>query len=110
MQAAADIPIVQESDLFISSEEARLQAMEDAQNQSSDEGRLELTLVVTDLYQRQVDTVGSEVMADLQEAAGTPDANRAAEWITAWLSAAETGLHQWAEFQRELVDRVGHEE
>jgi hypothetical protein len=55
MQAAADIPIVQESTLFVASEEARLQAMEEVQRRSSDEDRLELTLVVTDLYQRQVD-------------------------------------------------------
>ena len=110
MQAAANTPIIKDSALFVSAEEERLRAMEDAQAGKTDAERLEATLVVTDLYQKQISAIGEDVMPVLQASAGQPDADDAVEWIRAWLPAAETRLQQWAEFQEQLVNRIGREE
>ncbi|MDQ6803918.1 MAG: hypothetical protein M3065_02875 [Actinomycetota bacterium] len=110
MQAAADIPIIEDSALFVSAEEERLRAMEDAQTGATDEQRLVATLVVTNLYEQQTEAIREDVMPDLEQRAGQADAAQAVEWIQAWLPAAETGLQQWADYQRQLVDRIGLEE
>lgn len=110
MQPASAVPCVKDSPLFVRADAERLRAMTDAQQAGTEEQQLEAALVVTNLYQQQIDVLRDSVMPELEEIGpGSPEFVAAKTWIQAWIGEAGPSLQQWADFQHRLVDNVGRE-
>jgi hypothetical protein len=79
-----------------------------AQQATSSEARLVEALVVTNLYQRQIDAVGEDILPALQALPpGDPQIGKARDWIQDWMDEASKSLSAWGDYQHELVDQFG---
>lgn len=112
MKPASEVPVVRECAFFVCAEEGRLRAVDDALAATDDPSRLGAVLLVTNLYDRQMDEVRSDVLPDVQAAYDDdPEAAKeAADWVSGWLDEAKAGYERWGETQESLVARLGRSE
>lgn len=109
MRPAEEVPFIKDDAYFVCADNARRSAMEEAQRASSDEERLTATLVVTNVWQGQLDHVTENMMLVLQAADPDPDRDAAVAWIGSWIDSSKKGFVQWGEYLNSFVDSYGRD-
>jgi len=110
MRNAEDVPIVRDNVSFMTLERARLTAMQDANGQSNDEGRLAGAMVVVKLSELQVEELEGLMDEAQQLPAYDARIDEFREWLEIWLETAQGHLSEWADYQRGLVQQIGDEQ
>src|SRR4051794_27148681 len=109
MPVAEDVPVVKDQPYFVCAEAARLAAMQEAQDAATPEARLEATLLVTHLFQQQIDEMADVMSAVRELSPDAPERQVALDWVGAWTADGKEKFPQWAQYQNSLVAVVGRD-
>jgi hypothetical protein len=106
---AQEVPIVRDSTAFVTFERERLAAIEQVRAATDVEAQLAATLLVTNLYQQQLDQF-SELLDQAKELPSyDPRLEDFKAWTNQWLDQAHQRFSDWGDYQEKLVATVGRD-
>lgn len=105
---ALDVPFLGEQRVFVVMEQARLAALHACRGSSDPLARLRVVLVVTKLYELQVNLVVDTAKTVITRS-GDTDSERFWSWTEAWMNTAKRDWEACANAQNALVSEIGRE-